>query len=137
MRKQRDLILAQRKKQREADAAVYEKQPLPARAAPAAPAPPAPVVPVQPQATGLRRAAGYSEQKDDLSRALATSMKASLIGGDSAVLGHEQTILQVTDACGCPSDNLQQRFILQTRREPAVKTVSECQGEQRVVWVAV
>jgi len=80
LRKQRDLILAQRKKQREAEAAKF--------AAPAAPAPlnvPAPTV-------GMRRAAGYDASKVDepldyraqLSRALGSGVKASLAGGEAA-----------------------------------------------------
>jgi len=91
LRKQRDLILAQRRKQRESEAAAYT--PPPAGSA-------APAAPLAASAAPMRRAAGYSEDKEVvsdeqramLSRALATSMKATLLGGDS--LGLEQMLVQ-------------------------------------------
>jgi len=83
LKKQRDLILAKRKKEREAALPLAQQQQPPPQAA--EPAPPA---------VSGHRAAGYSSQpvapvaaeRAALSRNLAFAMKSSLLGEDSATL---------------------------------------------------
>ena len=103
LRKQRDLILAKRKAEREG---ALGKPSDWVSAAPSAPAEPSPA---QTSGSALNltlRAAGYSSAADGkgglpegvdsnraaLSRALASSMKASLIGGDASTLELQQRI---------------------------------------------
>ena len=103
LRKQRDLLLAQRKKQREAELANYT--PMPAAAAAAAPPPAAPAAVAAPppsmvSGATMMRSAGYSsgvpseaqDQRAQLSRSLAASMKADLASGGNAeeALIHER-----------------------------------------------
>ena len=84
LKKQRDLLLAQRKKAREADLANYTPPPPPA----APPAPTAAEIAAAPPPGSMRGKAGYSEAKTEsidaqraqLSRSLAASMKANLLG---------------------------------------------------------
>jgi len=91
LKKQRDLILAKRKKQREADsAAAAPPPPPPAGAGAKAPMPPS---------STLSAGAGYSSgepmadaQRARLSVALASSMKASLLGEDGASIDLHQRI---------------------------------------------
>jgi hypothetical protein len=96
LRKQRDLIVAQRKKQRESDAASYKPPAAPAREAPAPP----PAAPSGPEAEAMRRAAGFNaapqadQQRATLSRALASNMKASLLSSADDSLGIDATISQ-------------------------------------------
>ena len=85
LKRQRDLILAQRKKAREAEAANAQAQMEPPMAPPRA-------EPVQPS-SALHRGAGFSSgepvadaHRARLSVALASSMKASLLGEDAATL---------------------------------------------------
>ena len=88
LRKQRDLLLAQRKKAREAELANFQPEPVPQAPPPHAPPPPLPTAPPVGVAGGMKRAAGYSEaasesvqeQRAQLSRSLAASMKANLLG---------------------------------------------------------
>ena len=85
LKRQRDLILAQRKKAREAEANNAQAQMEPPMAPPRA-------EPVQPS-SALHRGAGFSSgepvadaHRARLSVALASSMKASLLGEDAATL---------------------------------------------------
>ena len=86
LKKQRDLIVAQRKKARDAEAAAHVTQPPVARAPPAVP-----------PSSALKQGAGFSSggggpppvadaHRARLSVALASSMKASLLGEDAATL---------------------------------------------------
>ena len=85
LKKQRDLLLAQRKKAREADLANYTPPPPPPAAPPA---PTAAEIAAAPPPGSMRGKAGYSEAKTEsidaqraqLSRSLAASMKANLLG---------------------------------------------------------
>jgi len=81
LKKQRDLILAKRKKEREAALPLAQQQQPQPQAAEQAP----------PAEHGAHRAAGYSSQpvaaeRAALSRNLASAMKSSLLGEDSATL---------------------------------------------------
>ena len=89
LKKQRDLILAQRKKAREAAAAAAAPRDEPATAPP--PQSRQAAMPMPPS-SGLSRGAGYSSgaaddntaQRAQLSQALAQNMRSTLLGGDQS-----------------------------------------------------
>jgi hypothetical protein len=96
LKKQRDLILAQRKKQRDADfAAAPPQRPPPPPPGVAAAAPPVP------GSSDMHRGAGYTggeptadAHRARLSVALASSMKSSLLGEDATTLDLQHRIDQ-------------------------------------------
>ncbi|KAL1496094.1 hypothetical protein AB1Y20_014720 [Prymnesium parvum] len=86
LRKQRDILLAKRKKEREEH---FKNEPA------AAPSESAEARSMPPQSE-LKKAAGYTEldHRASLSRALAANMKASLLGDDVATMELQQRIEQ-------------------------------------------
>ena len=101
LKKQRDIILAQRKKARDAAAATATARPPPQP--PPTQNEAASGSPAQQQEIGAHRAAGYSSgelmadaQRARLSVALASSMKASLLGEDATTLELQHRIEQHT-----------------------------------------
>ena len=92
LKKQRDLILAQRKKAREA-AAAAAAPPNPVAAAP----PPQSRPPPMPPSSNLKNGAGYSSGGDNVARAglttvLASNLRASLLGEDQSNHALEERI---------------------------------------------
>jgi len=92
LKKQRDLIINQRKKQRDAASAA---------SAAAAPPPAAPAAPPPPANGAMHRGAGFSSgdptsdaHRARLSVALASSMKASLLGSDATSVDLEHKMEQ-------------------------------------------